>query len=133
MNIKKLIMLLILLVAVIGFTLTPVTSKNVKIYFKEQNTGVDKSIGGEDYVTAYYYHKQMELLTHSKGDIVPNSHYITKAKVVFKKKVNGKNKYATQTFKADKYGTISYKTKNNYKPYYATVTYVKENRDYLNY
>ena len=141
MKTKKIIILIILFVAISGFTMSTVTSadaaktyKTGKIYLKDKNNEITKSIGGGDVVGVYYYSKlnkywgnKMQISIHGKYDIEPNNRHLLKAKVKFVKNVGNKNKYMTKTFKnKSKYNSyIGYNPKNGYKPYYTIIYYKK--------
>jgi len=95
-----------------------------------------KNLGKDDYlIISYYSPKAIEnkntLFIEAKRPFIESTdnfaehHQITKAKITFVKKVNGKAYYSTKTFQPNKKGIITYKPKNAYKPYYTEITYLK--------
>jgi hypothetical protein len=99
MNKKRLIILLIMLFTVVGFVTTPVMaktySKDVKI-----TSGNGKHIGSSNYLYANYDSKYSKTIFINIVPNYPHWSYVTKAKVKYLKKVKGKNKYITKTYKA---------------------------------
>ncbi|MCL2156666.1 MAG: hypothetical protein FWH54_01450 [Methanobrevibacter sp.] len=116
MNKRKLIMFSIILIALVCVATTPIMAKtyhkNIKISYVGKDLSSGKYIGSSNYLYAdydYKYSKSMYI------NIVPNFpywNYVTKANVKYVKKVNGKNKYMTKTYKAKK----SYRTADWIKP-----------------
>lgn len=108
MKIRKIIILTILFIAVIGFTLAPASaaSKTLKIVDSSYDQ-TSKYIGKTDYLFTYYnskYSVQFEMkrameigMYNSKG-YGGRYHYITKIVVTYK----GDGKYKTTTYKAKK-------------------------------
>lgn len=96
MDKKKIIVLLVLLIAVCGFTMASVSAAATqsKTFTVKDNTIVTKSLGKGDKVSVYYtsnfspqYNLQRFLAVTCYGfDIDPNYHKITKVKVYLKKK-----------------------------------------------
>jgi len=138
MNYKKTLILLILFLVVTGLTVSTAsaaTKTTGKIYFKSND--VNKAIGNGDYVNVAYLPKgspegykpnSMVIAGWSQDvggsqDYGLNYHKLTKAKVMFSKKVNGKTVTRTKTFNFGKYDIITYRPKNGYKPKYAIITY----------
>lgn len=140
MNKKKILILSILLIAILGMAISSVnavTKTTGKIYFKDSYYAVEKKVGPktQDKIDLWYCSKKH----NHKNDwgspgyqtaIGMNSPYfdsskyhLKSAKITFVKKVNGKYKTATKSFKADKWETIGYNAPNGYRPYYARVTY----------
>jgi len=155
MNRKKIIILAILFVIVVGLALSPVnaaneTYKTGKLYFKYNGDSKSpcseftKSIDSKNQVYGFYIYPNnkntyiypanfMGVGTEGKytkkGQYKPN-YKPTKATVMFKKTVKGKTHYSSKTFtkfyKDFEFSYISgYEPKNNYKPYYAIVHYKK--------
>ena len=85
--------------AVVSFLTTPVIAKTYSTNIKVTSES-GKYIGSSNYLYANYdskYSKSMFI------NIVPNYpywNYVTKAEVKYVKKVKGKNKYTTKTYKA---------------------------------
>lgn len=136
MNFKKILILTILFIAVLGFTLSTVSSVEAsKIYSKNvkfnEKMALTKSIQYDNQIQSTFSDKYYTgYSTKMAIEIMDRKHWLykpmfkpTKAKVYFKKKVNGKTVYSTKTLKANKRGLILYNPKNNFKPYKATVYY----------
>ena len=137
---KKILILLILFVAVVGLTMssaTAVTKTTGKIYFKDGKS-VIKSLGNKQILHVYYTSKG----SGGQGLWIPNTmvinmytsdyslvkYKLVKATVKFSKKVKSKTYYSIKAFTATKSELsdnkwIHYYPKNSYKPYYAVVTY----------
>ena len=96
MNNKKIMVLLVLLVAVVGFTLASVSAASTqsKTFTVKDNSIVTKSLGKGDKVSVYYtsnfspqYNMKRFLAVTCYGfDIDPNYHKISKVKVYLKNK-----------------------------------------------
>lgn len=133
MNKKRMLILLIVFVAVVGLSMSTVSAKTYTktVKFKDYDT-VNKYLGKGDYLGVSYisgYSKMskktnyFEISTWS-SDYFSNYYKITKAKIKFTKKVNGKTKTYTKTYNADKkWGVINKHPPKGWKPYSAIVTY----------
>ena len=131
MNKRKIIILLVLCIAVIGFTMGPACAayKTVKI-------GKSKNVGHGDKINTFYQKADMqfnkgvyvELYHHSSknGDyLAPFTYRLTKVQFFYK---NKKGKVITRTVKAKNvhdYALISSKKIKGYTPYKADVYYRK--------
>jgi hypothetical protein len=138
MNKKRIFIVLTIVIAVTAFTLAPAMAvKNYKtntIKFKDKNDlSYYKKLGSNDSIQVYYWSKAPK--SYSKMcigifgfyDMESSGKYILKkAKVKFVKKVNGKNRYISESFKATKYNTILYNPKNGCKPYSVVIYYYKK-------
>ena len=140
MNKKKMIILAILLVAVAGLALAPVSAatkiyKTDKLYFKQMadkrhSITPTKKINKNSEIWGFYIYPKASSQYSPNTVCVGTSKYMdvepdykaTKIIINFKKKVNGKTYYSTKTFKNSE---VSYKPKNNYKPNYCIVYYKK--------
>ena len=135
MNIKKILLLSIILVAVLAICVSPgfaVTKTTGKLYFDtKKGNEVVKKIGSEfqDKINLQY-NAELPLDTKVQTYMYighryngPETKYqMISAKVVFRKKLGTKTYYSTKTFKAKDNG-VEYNAKNGYKPYYAIVKY----------
>ena len=151
MNKKKIIILTIMFVAIVGLTLAPAnaatkTYNTGKLYFKEKTLGGEYDKRFSSFPTKKIDSKAKNILegfysypkTESQG--APNTvvislglmdsspdYKMTKVFINFKKKVNGKTVYSTKTFTNSqvKSNWLSYKPKNNYQPNYCIIYYQK--------
>ena len=96
MNKRKIMVLLVLTVAVIGLSMGAVSAKSVTVKKNHQ-----KSIGHHHYASLNQYGRTFTIGTADKY-AYGSSYKVTKAKVYFKYK--GKTK--VKTYKANKYGMI---------------------------
>ncbi|MEA4957538.1 hypothetical protein SDC9_30529 [bioreactor metagenome] len=137
MKTKKIIILLMLFVAILGFTMTTVTSadaasKTVGIK-SHPNYGTSKYIGKGDYAFTYYnkkYSAQAGKSRYLSISIVNNNYYpytkyykMTKTKVYFKTTAG---KILVKNYKANKYGSVSKVVPKSMNPYKAIVYYKKK-------
>ena len=134
---KKIIILLILFVAVIGLTISTVNAKTYTktVQFKSSGTtNVDKHLGNGEYLSIFYTSKYSQqhatknvfTICAYSNEYFPATYYykVTKAKITYTKKVNGKTKTYTTTYNADKkYGVITKHPPKGWKPYSTVVTY----------
>ncbi len=138
-NWKKILILTVLCIAVVGFTLSSANAaKTEKLYFKkgadfkkEPSTNVYKKIDSKNDIEGTYIYPQ-----NKKAQIAPNTLYMrlgqglddpgdykaTKVVVKFKKTANNKNYYSTKIFYSN---AVYYQPKNDYKPLYTVYYYEK--------
>jgi hypothetical protein len=99
MNKRRIIIFLALSFAVIGFLTTPVMAKTYSKDVKITSYG-GKYIGSSNYLYANYDSKYSKTIFINIVPHYPYWSYVTKAKLKYVKKVKGKNKYLTKTYKA---------------------------------
>lgn len=136
MDNKKLLMLLILFVAVVGLAMSSATAAKkttAKLYFKK-DVFVEKQVGPkhEDrifltYCDKNHNHKSTYCLTGYQTTITmncigPSKYHLVSAKIAFIKKTGAKKPF-TKSLKSDEWDFIGYNAPKGYKPYYAHVTY----------
>ena len=141
MNIKKILLLSIILVVALAICVSPgfaVTKTTGKLYFNTKHDGnsVIKKIGSEpqDKITLFYNVEILDtppkIQTYVSLGQLNQGHckyYMVNSKVTFIKKVGSKTYYSTKTFKP-KWDVVSYNAKNGYKPYYVIVKYTDTNK-----
>ncbi len=131
MNKRKILILLVLSIAVIGFTIGPAcaATANIKI-------GNYKDVGNKDRILTFYQPKDAQYLKgvyavifyHDKkrgDDFRPHTYVLRKMTVYYK---NKKGKVTTRTVKATTISGLSLlstKVVKGYTPYKAKVTYSK--------
>ena len=133
---KKILMLTILLIAIVGITVSTVNAKTYTktVQFKESKYApLNKYIGHNNYVSTFYNSKYSAQLERSRAVLITigninepgdDSYYnLVKAKVKYTKKVNGKTKTYFKTYKPNKWGYILTSAPKGWKPYSAFVTY----------
>lgn len=131
MDKKRILVLLILFVAVAGLTVSTVSAKTYTktVKFKEHTT-INKYLGKGDYLSVDYLSGYSQMSGKSNmmtigtwsNDYFANYYKLTKAKITFIKKSNGK-KY-TKTYLADKkWGVINTHPPKGLRPYSAIITY----------
>ena len=131
MNRRKIIVLLVLLIAVVGFTMASVSAATTTI-----KVGKYKDVGFGDRISTFYQAQDMQYLKgvyavifyHSKSlgdDFRPHTYVLSKIKVYYK---NKKGKVITRTSTAKNlsgFSLLSTKKINGYTPYKMDVTYRK--------
>ena len=131
MNIRKILILLVLLIAVVGFTMGQAcaATANIKI-------GNYKDVGSKDRILTFYQAKDAQYLKgvyacifyHDKkkgDDFRPHTYVLRKMTVYYK---NKKGKVITRTVKASTISGLSLlstKKISGYTPYKAQITYSK--------
>ena len=131
MNMRKILVLLVLLVAVVGFTMGQACAATTTI-----KMGKYKDVGSKDRILTFYQPKDAQnvkgvyaaIFYHDKkrgDDFRPHTYVLRKMTVYYKNK-NGK--VITRTAKADTISgrmLLSTKKINGYTPYKTTITYSK--------
>ena len=131
MNIRKILILLVLLVAVVGFTMGQACAATTTI-----KMGKYKDIGSKDRILTFYQAKDAQnskgvyaaIFYHDKkkgDDFRPHTYVLRKMTVYYK---NKKGKVITRTVKATNISGLSMlstKKISGYTPYKATITYSK--------
>lgn len=132
--------MVLMLFVVVGFAMSPVMAKTYQKKIKVNKHGIiSKDLGKRDILEIWVTSNDLTILTsHNYKTYPANSlfiakyHRLTKAKVTFVKKVNGKNKYYTKNYKPKyhRYGSykdyyIDVKVPKGWKKYTATVYYKK--------
>ncbi|MCL2156428.1 MAG: hypothetical protein FWH54_00200 [Methanobrevibacter sp.] len=136
MNKRKILLLFICFVLVVGIA---IQSTNAKTYTKSvkfknsPNFPVNKYIGKENYISTFYDSKFS--IQHNKKRTmivtIVNVHYfeapthykLISAKIKFTKKVKGKTKTTSKTYKPNKNGSINRQSPKGWKPISAVVKY----------
>ncbi len=130
---KKLLILIVLFIAITGLAISTSSAKthttNVIKFKDDPNYGVTKNLGKGEKLNLFYTSKYSPQLGKSNSLIItiynsygPESKYydVTKAKIKFMKKENGKYKTTTKYLK----GSFIFKTlPKGWKPYSTVVTY----------
>ena len=122
MNYKKIMVLLVLLVAVVGFTMASVSAASTqsKTFTVKDNSIVTKSLGKGDKVSAPQYNMKRFLAVTCYGfDIDPDYHKISKVKVYLK---NKNKKTVVRTYNTAAGGKII-KVSSKETPYKVVVYY----------
>ena len=131
MNKRKILVLLVLAIAVIGFTMSQACAATTTI-----KMGKFKDVGNKDRISTFYQAKDMQYLKgayavifyHDKkkgDDFRPHTYGLRKIVVYYK---NKKGKVITRTAKATTIGGLSLlstKVVKGYTPYQVKVTYSK--------
>lgn len=135
MNIKKILTILVILIAVVGFTIssTSAATKTLKIIDGKK---IIEKIGNEDILGVSYSTKKNTQLTQTSRNVLininneennPNSNYLIKAKVIFRNEKNGKiikRIYYNNDYKNSI--SISRVVPKTWTPLKATINYKKE-------
>ena len=131
MNIRKILILLVLLIAVVGFTMGQACAATATI-----KIGNYKDVGSKDRILTFYQAKDAQYLKgvyacifyHDKkkgDDFRPHTYVLRKMTVYYK---NKKGKVITRTVKANTISGLSLlstKKISGYTPYKAQITYSK--------
>ena len=131
MNIRKILILLVLLIAVVGFTMGQACAATTTI-----KIGNYKDVGNKDRILTFYQAKDAQYLKgvyacifyHDKkkgDDFRPHTYVLRKMTVYYK---NKKGKVITRTVKASTISGLSLlstKKISGYTPYKAQITYSK--------
>ena len=131
MNIRKILILLVLLIAVVGFTMGQACAATTTI-----KIGNYKDVGNKDRILTFYQAKDAQYLKgvyacifyHDKkkgDDFRPHTYVLRKMTVYYK---NKKGKVTTRTVKANTISGLSLlstKKISGYTPYKAQITYSK--------
>ncbi|SFL79603.1 hypothetical protein SAMN02910297_01777 [Methanobrevibacter olleyae] len=129
MDKRKIIALIVLSIAVIGFSMGAISAKTVTV-----KMGKEKHVGHGDYIGTFYQKHENQYLkgtyvyinfrSKNRGDYLPHTYRLIKAKIYFK---NKKGKVITRTlyYKTSKMYMIYKKKIKGYKPYKAKITYRK--------
>jgi len=137
---RKILILLILFVAVAGIAMGSASAKTYTktVKFKDSTTSpVNTYIGKGDSISTFYNSKFSPQFNKNRAMVIVIAnvknfeaapHYkLINAKIKFTKKVKGKIKTATKTYKPNKSGTINYQAPQGWKPSSAVVKFQTNN------
>ena len=140
MNKRKILLLLICFVIVVGIATQSINAKTYSksVKFKDSpNYPVNKYIGKKNYISTFYDSKFSIQHNKKRTMIVtifnindfeaPSKYKLISAKIKFTKKIKGKTKTNSKTYKPNKNGFIDRQSPKGWKPISAVVKYKDKN------